>query len=459
MLFPASVMMILLLAISTTVQGQSGPQLVDAIKADDFDGVRRLTEAGADINEPNSSGAPPLLWAVQRNNAETVALLIRAGAHVNVASRHGATPLHLACTNGNLTIIEILLNAGADANVAVGDGETPLMTAARGGKVGAAKMLLAHGARVNVHERWKGQTALMWAAADGHGDVVRELIDHGADVDASSHSGFTALLFAVRVGDTEAVKALLSGGATLDKPTEDGTPPLHVAIINAHYELAAMLVGDYGADPNADGVGWTALQAAVWAHRRVRANLPDPTPTGNLSSLDLIKILLANNANPNARLVKQPRDRNYMSLIGATPFLMAAKLADASLMRLLIEHGADPLAVTNENTSALLLAAGIGYFEGESPGSEEEALEAVKVALEFGAGVNMADNVGDTALHGAVVRGSNLLVRFLVDKGAQMDAKNEKGWTPLTIADGVYIARGYKTKLHTAALLRELMSN
>src|SRR5690606_20578041 len=133
-------------------------------------------------------------------------------------------------------------------------------------------------------------------------------------------------------------------------------------------------------------------------------------------------------------------NRNKLDRIGATPFLLAAKSADLPLMRRLLELGADPSITTRNGTTALMAAAGVGIWApGENPGTHEEALAAVRLAWEVGGGaVNDVDDDGETALHGAVYRGgATQVIEFLAERGARLDAVNAKGWTPVTVADGV----------------------
>src|SRR5262245_10217144 len=173
--------------------------------------------------------------------------------------------------------------------------------------------------------------------------------------------------------------------------------------------------------------------------------------------------LVAHGAAINAQMTKEPRDgnRNMLNRIGATPFVMAAKSADVPLMRVLLESGADPKIKTNDGTSALMAAAGVGvYGPGESPGTHEEALEAVKLAYEVGGGdVNDANRDGETALLGAVYRGGAVpVIQFLADKGAKLDVANKKQWTPLLAAEGVvYASSGIRRYPEAAALIRKLM--
>jgi uncharacterized protein len=357
-----------------------------------------------------------------------------------------------------------LLAAGADVDGATPGGETPLMRASRTGDAETIRVLLGQGAAVNARESWRGQTPLMWAAVENNAAAVRLLIDAGADLNAKSTGGaFTAFLFAVRGGHLDAARALLDAGADLNQRLPDGMSALVLAIYNAHFELASFLL-DRGADPNAAAHGWSALHQVVWSRRPNRGfNLPGAVPTGRVDSLDLARQLVAKGADVNARMTKEPRDgnRNMLNRIGATPFVMAAKSADVPLMRVLLDAGADPTIKTTDGTSALMAAAGVGvYGPGESPGTHDEALEAVKLAFEAGGGdVNDANRDGETALLGAVYRGGAVtVIQFLADRGAKLDVANKKQWTPLLAAEGVvYASSGIRRYPEAAALIRRLM--
>jgi ankyrin repeat protein len=439
--------------------------LLRALKNGDITAVRSLVRNGAEINSAEPDGTTPLHVAVLRNDTESVELLLRAGASARATTRYGVAPLYLACVNGNAAVIEKLLAAGADPDTALPEGETALMTAARTGAVPALKALLARGANVNAKEGWKGQTALMWAAAENNADAVKTLIEAGADIKTRTRSGaLSAYLFAARAGHIDVARIVLDAGANINETLPDGTSALLLTIMNAHYEAAAFLV-DRGADPNADAQGWAPLHQVAWSRRpNTGSNIPGAILTGSLDSLELVRTLMQHGANVNARQKKEPKDgfRNMLDRIGATPFLLAAKSADVPLMRLLLEHGADPKLTTEDGTTALMAAAGVGIWApGENPGTEEEALAAVKLAYEAGSGSpSDVDKNGETALHGAIYRaGSIAVAKFLIDKGAKLDVVNNKGWTPLIVADGVeYTPNVLKRYPETAAFLRQVMA-
>ena len=329
------------------------------------------------------------------------------------------------------------------------------MTCARTGNVDAVKSLLAHGAEVNAKESRRGQTALMWAAAAKHPKVALALTEHGADVNIRSNGGFTALLFAAQQGDLDSARILLEAGANVNDATPDGSALLVASV--SGYEALAIFLLEKGADPNtADPSGITVLHAAVSegilalsgkAPREISANrgtdfLPAPY-WERPNAPELVKALLAHGANPNARIVQEPPQLplccripgSKISLVGATPFLLAAAASDPSIMRDLAASGADPLLATEKKVTPLMVAAGLGRFQDRKQSEEKSALEAVKLAVELGADINAVGENGWTAVHGAAYTGADAILQFLADKGAHWDVKDKFGQTPLKIAE------------------------
>ncbi len=428
--------------------------------------------------EVRPDGTTALHRAAHQDDLKTAASLVRGGADVKAANRYGVTPLSLACTNGNAAMVELFLKAGADPNTALPGGETALMTAARTGKVDAVKALLSHGADVHAKEGRRGQSSLMWAAAEGHREVVEALIQAGADFRARLDSGFTPLLFAVREGHAGVVAALLKAGAdvneTIQRPAPGrrssqgrgapavGTSALALAVTNAHYELAAKLL-DAGADPNAAGPGYTALHTVSWVRKPGGGdNDPAPDRSGTMTSLDFVRKLVAHGANLNARMTRRVGvGLTSLNTLGATPFFLAARTADAELMRALAALGADPLLPNADLSTPLMAAAGLGTRSpGEDAGTESEVVEALQAALDLGADLNAIDKNGETAMHGAAYKNLPAAVQFLADQGASIDIwnqKNKQGWTPLAIATG-YRFGNFKPSAVTVAVFHRVMS-
>jgi ankyrin repeat protein len=423
-------------------------RLIDAVKNRDRAAARSLVEKHVDVNADQPDGTTALAWAANRDDLETAGLLISAGAKVNAANEYGVTPLSLACTNRSAAMVEKLLKAGADPNAALWTGETPLMVCARTGNVETVKLLLSHGADPNAKETQQGQTALMRAVAEKHPEVAQALVDGGADVRARSKGGFTALLFAGQQGEIASAKMLLAAGADVNEKTPMNGTALVMAAASGREPFAIFLL-ENGADPNAaDAYGLTALHYAV---PRGIAGIDSVSvvfrpsselPPGNMP--ELVKALLAHGANPNVQIAKNfpPYSRSpyalQTSLVGVTPFLLAAAAADVDLMRMLLSGGADPHLKSREGSTALMMAAGVGRIdERENTQDDANALEAAKLALMLGDDIQAANARGRTALHGAAGIGANGLVQFLVEKGANLNAKDRRGYTPLGIAAGL----------------------
>ena len=458
--------------------GRVGP-LAEAVRAGDLARVRGLLKQRADANASESDGSTALHWAADRGDAVAVDLLLRSGARVTVANTYGVTPLSLAVANGTAAVVSRLLKAGADANTKAIGGETALMTAARYGRTEAVQALIEAGADVNAREATRGQTALMWAAAEGHADVVRALVASGADLRATSYGPsvpgditdgfsiykrvaprvdvFTPLQFAVRAGHAGAAAALIDAAAPLTDETPEGMGLLTLAIANAHYDVAELLIRR-GADVHAAKVGWTPLIQVVRTRNLNIGQFPHPVASTGVTSLDVAGLLLERGAEVDARTSKPWQD-GWRGSFGmrATPFLLAAKGGDTEMMRLLARHGADVKASNALGTTAVMAAAGVEMFNpNEDSGTAAEGLAAVKVALELGGDINGANRNGETPLHGAVHRDNPELVRFLVEAGARLDATTTKGLTPLAWAvNGVGINNGPRPT--AAAALRDLM--
>ena len=459
-------------------------RVIDAVKARSVDRLRALIKERADINARQGDGASALHWAVHLDEAEVVGLLLSAGAKADAADDTGITPLYLACLNRRGPMVETLLNAGANANAALVTGETVLMTCARAGEAAGVRALLTRGANANAKEPTHSQTALMWAAAQKHPEAVAALIEAGADVGARSRDypqtvtsevtqragreelnytvtrgGSTALLFAARSGDAESARLLLAAGADVNDTMPDGTSALVVAAHSGNSAVVSLLL-DKGANPDAASIGYTALHAAVLR--------------GDLAT---VKTLLGHKANVNAAITKgTPVRRNSQdfelpkTLIGATPYLLAAKFLEVDIMRALAAAGADTRMAMKDGTTPLMAAAGMGIvapaqdekrgtdrrglaiLDGGKAEPESQAFDAVSAALTLGSDINAANPAGDTALHTASAQGYDTVVRLLVEKGADLNARNKRGLTPL----GALLGRSSASRQSTIALLRSL---
>jgi uncharacterized protein len=169
----------------------------------------------------------------------------------------------------------------------------------------------------------------------------------------------------------------------------------------------------------------------------------------------LARALLAHGADPNFRLLRGTavlRDNVELhlrdDLLGATPFFLAAKYLELEIMRALAAKGADISIPLKDGTSPLMAAAGVGWrvasytrrdthtpAAGPPPVDDDRALEAVRMLVDLGADVNASNNAGDTPLHGAANAGYAEVIQLLAERGARLNTVNKAGRTPLSLVD------------------------
>jgi ankyrin repeat protein len=376
---------------------ESNVRLADAAMSGDKATVRSLIQQKVDVNAPADDGTTALHWAVRSDDLETVDLLIRAGANVKIADRYGVTPLYLACTNGNASIIRKLLEAGADANAAVSGGETALMTAAHTGVADAVKVLLDRGADVNAKDADAGQTALMYAIRENHPEAVQLLLARGADVKIRTKVVDQPPPEAGNLQGIARAQLLPKGVA------EGGMTPILFAAREGHPEIAKMLV-KAGADVNqAEAFGGTPLiVASINGH------------------IDFAKVLVESGANVNAAdgfgrtplwSVVDVRNLDADTRADRKSEADNDRGAALDLVKALLAHGANPnVALKTEPPSRRWM-------------------------MPFGAN-QWVSPIGQTPFMRAALAGDIAVMRALLEKGADPNAKSVAGITGLIASAG-----------------------
>ena len=467
-------------------------RLVAAAARQDAAAVQALIAEGVDVDARRPDGVTALLWAAHRDDLETAGLLLAARADANAADDHGVTPLIRAAENASPKLVDRLLAVGADADAAQANGLTALMVAARTGNLEIVRALLTHGADVNAATTQVGATALMWAVAAPHRAIVEALLEGGADVHVSTIKGMTPLLTAAQRGNIEMARLLVAAGADVNQPGSDGTHTLPYAIVTGRDEFALFLL-EQGADPNSRIDGIPALAAAAgnvdtwlvdWDRRHGDGRYVSRRRSRNgriymnaAQRLPLVHALLAAGADPNGRIKTSAMLMNYIGypkkgafepfacgtgdLRGATPLWVAAFGAasdgayrssaasgrnfrvesSAEIVQVLLDAGADQSLTTADGTTPFMAAAGLGrstFRPNWTRGRRSQGAEsATRVLLEAGAEINVVNEADFTALHGAAFRGLNEVVRYLVEQGADIDARDYRGRTPFRLAEGV----------------------
>jgi len=501
-----------------------------AVYRDDAVAAKLLIDAGANVQTANREGATPLSLACATGDAALIGLLLDAGADANERLPNGETALMMAARTGKPEAIGLLIERGADVNAAEAlRGTTPLMWAVANRHPAAVAVLIEHGADVSAHSKTTPRGRRPYLAdttrariADFHkgvGQAGRAIpVDLGTGEKSHRYSdedlfaegparapasaaaptptpaqrasdedtdnagrgtpeiwgGLPPLVFAAREGDLESTKLLLAAGADVNDVTEFGFSALLTAVHNRYYRLASYLLQS-GANPNlATKGGWNPLYIAT-DNRNIEGG-DYPTRKPDLDHLDIIKQLLERGADVNARMKSSTETRTifthqWLHEEGATPFLRAAQSGDLVLLKLLLERGADPKISTQDNTTALMVASGIGWVEGVTyEWSPAQTLETVDLLLGLGVDVNAQNLDGQTALMGAAHKGRDVVVEALVSHGADL-AIHDIGsrdtlhvlagltWQAIDYADGL-VRVGVQSAIphpETAALLRKLM--
>ena len=432
--------------------------------------VRALVRAGANVTLTNHFGTSALTEAAIIGSAPVIDALLKAGADANSRNPEGETPLMAVARSGNVAAATLLLEARADINARENwGGQTALMWAAAQRQAEMVKLLASRGADLDargVIRQWE-----------------RKVITEPRPKDMNK-GGFTPLLYAAREGCLECARHLIAAGADVNLEDPERLTPLNMALLNLHFELAALLV-KAGADVNKwDLFGRSPLyMAADVSTLPVKGNgamavIPSDDA---LTALDIGRMLLEAGANPNLQLKRRPpyrdvpQDRGGDSILaqGATALLRAARAGDAPFVKLLLEYKALVDLPSKEGVTPLMAAAGVEFGTRVTRGrnrTDEGVLATMQLLLDAGADVNAtmvterrrvvpegtsqaaAYALGlrrpsqvpsptavphQTAVHGAAERGFTAFVKFLADRGADLQAKDANGRTPLDLAKGI----------------------
>jgi len=437
---------------------------------DDIELVRALIKAGANVKVKNQFGTSAITEAAIIGSAPIIDALLKAGADANTKTPEGETSLMEAARAGKLEAAKRLLDAGADANAKeTWGGQSAIMWAASQGQPEMIKLLASRGADVNargVIHQWE-----------------RKVITEPRPKDMNK-GGFTPLLYAAREGCVECAKALIAAKADPDLDDPDRVTPINMALLNLHFDFAAYMI-KAGADVDKwDLYGRTPIYMAAdvstlpMKGNGAMAVIPSEDKT---TALDVAKMLIDAGADPNIQLKRRPpyrdvpQDRGGDTILaqGATPLLRAARAGDAKFVELLLKNGALVDLPSKEGVTPLMAAAGVEFGTRVTRGrnrTNDGVLATMKLLLDAGANINAHDlteprrvvtdsaaaraaaGAGrggrasqvpsalavphETALHGAAGRGFTPFVKFLVEHGADIQAKDADGRTALDLARG-----------------------
>jgi len=440
----------LLLLLSAVVGCATVPKtdrdLFAAIKDDNGGDVERLVAKGANVNvkyDQFYDGLPPLAWACAWGSTNAAELLISRGANVNAGNRYGSTPLHVAAYNQKPAMVALLVRKGGDVNARTDIGWTPLHKAMEklamapanetppadkvAKVVSAVELLLASGAAVNAQGAHVG-TPIHMAALTGQKALVQMLIDKGADVSSRSDDGQTPLYQAAKKGSADVAKLLLSRRADVNARTKSGYTALMASASNGNPGVAKVLL-EHGADVGVrDKDGVTALLSACRS-LLIRYTLEASTPGANdlrrkvpgadwVAEREMLQRVKGDFSAIAVMLVNRGADPN-LAAPGFTPLGAAATVGDYALAQALLVNGAK---ISDASKGETALHAAIAERHGN----------VAELLIDRGADVNARNMSRLTPLHFlGVFMHDPRLAELLIQKGADVNATDQAGHTPL----------------------------
>jgi ankyrin repeat protein len=293
-----------------------------------------------------------------------------------VAMAGSRSPLIEAARNGDKDALRELLGKEVDVNAVEGDGATALHWSSYRDDIESAGLLIRAGANVNAANDL-GVTPLWTACQNGSAGMVRQLLDAGANPNAALLSGETSVMVGARTGNPEVVQLLIAAGANVNARAARSQTALMWAVAQKHSAVVKVLL-EHGADIHARSSSWSQMMA-VPPHGYAGYN----------------------------RMIPHG---------GYTAMMFAARVGDLACARLLVAAGGDVNDQDAWGVSATVLAAHSGYTE------------LVEFLLEKGADPNRAP-AGFTALHAAIMRRDERMVRALLAHGADPNTPL-RAWTP-----------------------------
>jgi len=383
-------------------QNQSGiSALMLAAEQGYFECVKLLVESNADLElapngdlalQMNLCGQTPLFCAAKEGRTEIVNYLLEHRANPCVQNHYGVSALWIPAQKGMFDVVELLLNAGAETEVApygnLADelnitGWTPLYAAMKSRKFDVVKLLLSREADPNARTKL-GSTPFLLASEICDLDIIEACVNAGADLDFAPSgpdadnlniTGQTALFMATLKDRIDVVKFLIDKGAQVNVQNRYGVSPLLLCAESGNFELVQALV-QAGADVNI-------------------------TPKGELA------------------------EENFLA--GQTPLFGAAKKGHVEICEYLIDHGADVNTTTMTGATPLYTATEEGHFE------------VVDLLIRKGADVNRSPQgqiardlhiENQTPLLIACMRNHEVIIRHLIESGANVNVTSERGSSP-----------------------------
>jgi len=421
----------------------------------DYEIIKMLVEKGANVNQKiahNLFGdwciVSPLHIQAQKGNAQIAQLFIEKGASINEpvildpnsrnSSHHqndftiNSTPLHLACQN-NLEVANYLIDAGADIHAVNIGGSTPLHVACKFNSKDLIEKLIKKGADINKNNK-KGNTPLMITVKNGYVESTELLLKHNADINKlETSTGNTTLHLAAKGNRINVALLLITKGADIYKKNNDGKTPIDIITSNCSFPIPKI---------NDLKQKYCMVKGSFLQRKSIDSSFKKGSPIFKLrDDIDGLstrfEYWIINNINdPTKRFQIDDAIINSLGeFIQKFKDLQKYKEAIESLIFIMKESKMGN-EICNQNNNQDIIEKQTG---GTIQSDFEEAcrngdIKVVMDLIDKGADVNASNNWGNTPLHYALDNGHTEVAMALIDKGADLNARNNDGYTPLHIA-------------------------
>ncbi|WP_341817238.1 ankyrin repeat domain-containing protein [Wolbachia endosymbiont (group A) of Agelastica alni] len=462
--------------VNDVATGNGWTSLHYAASAGELDAAKTLVEKGANIGAKNKDGKNPLdvantyrkskvvnflgpkqseydrllFAAVERGNVSEVTNLLNIGANIEARNAKNETPLCAASRIDKLDVLELLLSRNANVNVQDDDQRTPLHHAAYFGK--GVELILGKGANIEAKDinHW---TSLHYAAWQGQLEAAKLLLDYGAIIEAKTNLGEVPLHISAKFGRLDILRLLLIRSANIDAKNNDNETALKVANKFGQSNVADLLEkkkNEYGFLFNAiqnddlNRVRGLLNEGANIESRDER----DRTPLQYacwIGKLEIAKFLFDKGADIETR--DSVYDTPLHDITYDTPREGFKDIDLKGITEFLLDRGADVNAKDKHGQTTLEAAKArnkldmVKLLEGISINhtplhyaAREGKLELIKFLLNKGFSIEARDKDDSTPLHYAARKGQLEAAKLLLDEGASIEAENKDGKTPLDIA-------------------------
>jgi FOG: Ankyrin repeat len=329
-----------------------------------------------------------IFQAAFSGDVQRIRYLISANVSANQIDENGRTPLHYACENGNFNIVQALIDAHADLNAQTMDNLTPLHLAAIGNHYPVVQTLIREHAILNPKSA-SGLTPLHMACDRGHSVVAQLLIQAHANIEAKNSIDCTPLHTASQRGSEEIVRTLLDAHAHVDVQAIGNMTPLHIAAANNHLETVRMLV-QAGADYNK----------------------------------------ITNNGRKAVDMATDPAIITFLNNVPSLSVELATAVHNQDFACVLLLLALDTPVTILDKQGERLINHAIGAYDRTNP-TYLDCIARELILASGPRGVTARNRNGQTQLHIAAMRGNLWIAELLLRNGANVNARDIAGNTPL----------------------------